>query len=192
MKKGCLYLFLISILFSFGCNKGLMNSKREIDAITDSLNFSWDAMIISDDQKIEDLKSLLEEMGTVKDIDITELKELQKLSKLIRSKRFNEHSMDDSQKIDSYDASTDSLIHRTFALLKTTPSLDTDPKAEALKEKITDADNNVIIYRIHYDNWARQYNTYLEEHHGKLRKMKKPYSGYTKRALFELKISSNK
>jgi hypothetical protein len=192
MKKGCLYLFSIAIIFSYGCNKGLVNSKREIDVITDSLNYNWDAMIISDDQKIEDIKSLVEELSKSKTTDNSELKELQKLSKLIRSKRFNEHSMDDSKKIDDYDAATDSLIHRSLALLKNTPGIDTDPKVEELRDKITDADNNVIIYRIHYDNWARQYNTYLEEHHGKLRKMKKPYSGYTRRALFELKSAAVK
>jgi hypothetical protein len=169
-----------------------VNSKREIDVITDSLNYNWDAMIISDDQKIEDIKSLVEELSKSKTTDNSELKELQKLSKLIRSKRFNEHSMDDSKKIDDYDAATDSLIHRSLALLKNTPGIDTDPKVEELRDKITDADNNVIIYRIHYDNWARQYNTYLEEHHGKLRKMKKPYSGYTRRALFELKSAAVK
>ncbi|HXA00522.1 MAG TPA: hypothetical protein VNW99_00960 [Cytophagaceae bacterium] len=187
MKKGCLYSFIALLILSFGCNKALIKSKREIDTITDSLNTSWDAMIISDDQKIEDIKTLVEEISKAKIPDNGELRELQKLSKKIRSRRFNEHTMEDSGKIDAYDMATDSLIMHTFTLLKNNPGIDTLPKTLHLKDQVMDADNNVIIYRIHYDNWARQFNEYLDEHQGKLRKMKKPYSGYTKRALFELK-----
>ncbi|MFL5729700.1 MAG: hypothetical protein ACJ75J_09475 [Cytophagaceae bacterium] len=145
MKKGCLYILFGFLLLSFGCNKALMNSKREIDVITDSLNTSWDAMIISDDQKIEDIKSLIEEIARTKEANMEELKEVQKLSKVLRSKRYNEHSMDESSKIDAYDMATDSLIHRTFALAKEIPGIENDPAAETLKEKIMDADNNVLI-----------------------------------------------
>jgi hypothetical protein len=187
MKKGYLYLCITLFIFSFGCNKALLNSKKEIDTITDSLNYSWDAMIISDDQKIEDIKTLVEDISKTKNPDNSEIRELQKLSKVIRSKRFNEHSMDDSRKIDAYDMATDSLIMHTLHLLKNTPAIDTLAKTEHLKNLIMDADNNIIIYRIHYDNWARKFNEYLEQHQGKLRKMKKPYSGYTRRPLFELK-----
>ena len=190
MKTGYLYLLIISVILSFGCNKALVNSKREIDLITDSLHTSWDAMIISDDQKIEDIKTLIEEISKTKNADNSELRELQQLSKAIRSKRFNEHTMEDSRKIDTYDMATDSLITYTFSLLKNIPSIDTVQKTIHLKDLIIDADNNIIIYRIHYDNWARQFNEYLEQNPGKLRKMKKPYSGYTKRALFELKSGS--
>jgi hypothetical protein len=189
MAKGYLYLFIFLFILSFGCNKALVKSKKEIDLITDSLNTTWDAMVISDDQKIEDIKSLLEEISQKKGSDNNELKELQKLVKVIRSKRFNEHTMEDQGKIDAYDMATDSLITQTFALLKNTPATDTIPAIENLKDRIMGADNNVIIYRIHYDNWARQFNEYLEQHQGKLRKMKKPYSGYAKRPLFELKIN---
>jgi hypothetical protein len=187
MNKGYWYLFILLFIFSFGCNKALMNSKREINLITDSLNYSWDAMIVSDDQKIEDIKSILDDASKLESRENIQIRELQKLSKAIRSKRFNEHTMEDSKKIDAYDMATDSLITQTLSLLNNIPALDTLPKTKFLKEQIINDDNNVIIYRIHYDNWVRVYNDYLERHQGKLRKMKKPYSGYTKRPLFELK-----
>lgn len=160
--------------------------KQEIDLINDSLNASWNNMTNSDDQKIKDIKRLLDEVSYTGKYNVLLLDSLVALQKQLSIKRYDAVTMNDSQKIDAYDQATDSLLKATFRLVNTTPEIENHPIAKTLIEDIMAADNNLVLYRARYDRWVKEYNDYIKKQSGKLEKLGPPYSELKKKPMFSL------
>src|SRR4051812_8608591 len=104
-----LIVFFISLTFlSLSCErKDTKNSmpppkktekvKIEVDQLTDSINKVWNIMIQSDDQKIADIKRLLQEVSYTDKPSTLELMRLQKMQEQLASKRYNQQTMADSK-----------------------------------------------------------------------------------------------
>jgi hypothetical protein len=160
--------------------------KQEIDLINDSLNSSWNNMSASDDQKLKDIKRLLDEVSYTGKYNVLLYDSLVSLHKQLLAKRYDAATMSDSQKIDAYDQATDSLLKATFRLVNTTPEIENHPIAKTLIEDIMFADNNLVLYRARYDRWVKEYNSYVDRHSGKLEKLGMPYSTFKKKPMFSL------
>lgn len=143
----------------------------EYQSLQDSVNGSWQNMIKSDDQKISDIKRLLDEVSYTKKYNLFLHDSLLQMHKILSQKRYTQPSMSDSKLIDAYDNATDSIVKGVFRLVKTTPSIAQYPMAINLMEDIIAADNNVVLYRVKYDNWAKTYNIFVDRNKEKLTKI---------------------
>jgi len=152
-------------------SKDTQKTALEYQSLQDSVNVSWQNMIKSDDQKISDIKRLLDEVSYTKKYNLFLHDSLLQLHKTLSLKRYTQRSMSESKLIDAYDNATDSIVKGVFRLVKTTPSIAQYPMAVNLMEEIIAADNNVVIYRVKYDNWAKTYNIFVNRNKEKLTKI---------------------
>lgn len=195
MKKLRL-IFILLIAITFACErksttneasgKKVDRVKKEIDVLVDSMDTAWKVMIQSDNEKLADIKRLLDEVSYTKKYDVLAHDSLVTLQKKLTSKRYDQKSMSVSQKIDAYDLATDSLIRAAVKLTGSTPNIESHPLAQTLLNDIMEADNKVVVYRTQYDRWAREFNNYVEKHDKQLEKLGEPYKSYEKRPLFSL------
>jgi hypothetical protein len=193
-----LFIFLISITFlSLSCERNeTRNSvpppkktekvKMEIDQLNDSISQVWALMIKSDDQKIADVKRLLQEISYTDKPSVIELMKLQKLQEQLTSKRYTQETMAESKRIDDYDMATDSLIKRTLQLTANTAGIESHPLAQELADDIMEADTDVVRYRALYDSYVKRYNAYISKNEKQLKKLGEPYASFKKKPLFEL------
>jgi predicted nucleic acid-binding Zn-ribbon protein len=193
-----IFIFLISITFlSLSCERNeTKNSvpppkktekvKMEIDQLNDSISKVWALMIKSDDQKIADIKRLLQEISYTDKPSVIELMKLQKLQEQLASKRYDQETMAESKKIDDYDMATDSLIKRTLQLTASTAGIESHPLAQELADDIMEADTDVVRYRAMYDSYVKRYNAYISKNEKQLKKLGEPYASFKKKPLFEL------
>src|SRR6478609_8491207 len=64
--------------------------KRDMDLITDSLNTSWKNMVGTDDQKLADIKRLLDEISYTSDYDVVLHDSLTKQFAALKASRYDE------------------------------------------------------------------------------------------------------
>ncbi len=152
-------------------SKGAQKIALEYQSLQDSVSVSWQNMIKSDDQKISDIKRLLDEVSYTKKYNLFLHDSLLQMHKILLLKRYTQRSMGESKLIDVYDNATDSIVKGVFRLVKTTPSIEQYPMAVNLMEEIIAADNNVVLYRVKYDNWAKTYNVFVDRNKEKLEKI---------------------
>lgn len=185
-------IFVVFLLLSISSCKtgGIFSSgkkkiKNQADLFVAQTDSSWKVMLESDDNKIADIKRLLLEISYTENHDSKKLKDLQQKAESLIALRYKQNSMR-SEEIDNYDLATASLVKETLDFAEETKELESHPIAESLKNEILDKDNEVIMYRIRYDQDAKEFNSFLEKNGGKLNKLGSPYSSYKKLPLFEL------
>lgn len=198
MYKICFAISLLSLVAAVSsCKKNgtsdkaikTEESKSEVmdyKAINDSINNSWQLMMQADDQKIADIKRLIEEISYTKKYNLFLLDSTRQMQQTLASKRYTQISMQKSELIDKYDAATDSVVKAVFRLAKTTPSIDQYQTAMQLVQDINTAENEVVIFRVRYDGWVRTYNEHIKIHKTELEEKLKSDSLPEKYFLFTL------
>ncbi|MBX9853423.1 MAG: hypothetical protein K2X86_16880 [Cytophagaceae bacterium] len=193
MKK-LSFILLSTILFAFSCErKGpekteekkeakLETVKIGMDAIVDSLNKSWNAIINTDDQKFADIKRLLEEISYTNKYDARLQDSLMKQIEVVKAQRFDQNI--DLNQMDKYDSITDAYILKVFELKQKTKGIEQHPLADELVEDIAEANSSqaTAVLRLRYDRWAKQYNDYLKDNKKSLEKLGEPYASMKERA----------
>jgi len=180
MKKNILFLFL-SFAFILSCKqsrnsnriKDLDSLKTEFNILNDSLAANWKVMMDSDSAKLGNIKRLLQEVSYTKVHDKLLLDSLTRMQSTLMGQRYTIETMT-SDKIDAYDAATDALLNRLPHLAASIPDLDRYPLYTELSQEIDSAHQAVLIHRIHYDKYARQYNDMIQKYGKELAK-----AGYT-------------
>lgn len=198
MYKICFAISLLSLVAAVSsCKKNgtsdkaikTEESKSEVldyKAINDSVNTSWQLMMQADDQKIADIKRLIEEISYTKKYNLFLLDSTRQMQQTLASKRYTQISMQKSELIDKYDVATDSVVKAVFRLAKTTPSIDQYQTAMQLVQDINTAENEVVIFRVRYDGWVRTYNEHIKIHKTELEEKLKSDSLPEKYFLFTL------
>jgi len=180
MKKNILFL-LLSFAFIFSCKQGrnsnrikdLDSLKTEFSTLNDSLTSTWKVMMDSDSAKLGNIKRLLQEVSYTKVHNKLLLDSLTQMQSNLVGQRYTIETMT-SDKIDAYDAATDALLNRLPRLAASVPDLDRYPLYTELSQEIDSAHQAVLIHRIHYDKYARQYNNMIQKYGKELAK-----AGYT-------------
>jgi len=195
MKK---YFFELVVLAGFiGLTMSCDNTKQQRNAeqvdslkssfliVKDSLDSIWTTMIEDDDYKLGWMKRLLQE---VKNTNVYDEKQIQELLDRIdntKANRYNQESMGNQELIDEYDFAVSSLIKEIETVATSNPKYENFPLMEELIKEIRDADNRLIIHRIHYDLYAKDYNAFIAEHPD-LAKEVDPNDPGVKRNLFQI------
>ncbi len=156
-------------------------SKREVSAsgmdsivtayrvTTDSVVSSWDRMIIDDDEKLFHIKRLLEEVTYTGHFDPVVMDSFMTKHSALVALRYDQKSMADSELIDEYDALTSELINEVTTFAKRHPDYNKYPLMEELIMDIMEADNRVLLHRIKYDNFCREFNVLIASQKSLLR-----------------------
>jgi hypothetical protein len=190
MKNNVLFVIMAFALL-FSCKqtrqsnriKDLDSLKTEFAAINDSVASTWKEMADSDSSKLGNLKRLLQEVSYTKVHNQPLLDSLMQMQANLVEMRYNAETMT-SEKIDAYDAATDDLLSRLPRLAASVPDLERYPLYTQLSEEIDSAHQAVLIHRIHYDKYAKQYNELIHQYKKELESL--GYSNLKPRLLFQL------
>ncbi|MFN6943446.1 MAG: hypothetical protein ACK4ND_00755 [Cytophagaceae bacterium] len=159
----------------------------EFKTLEDSLEQSWNQMIKADDEKIDDVKRLLQEISFCKRYNVLTHDTLTKLVSVLKEQRYNRESLIDSKIIDKYDNLTDSLIAAVFKLTQATTEMESHDITEKLVTDINQANNDDLLkLRVNYDKWALKYNSFIEEHEAELKTLGLAPGSLKKKPLFQI------
>ena len=199
MKK-LIPILIITTLFAVGCKKSTKDNNensesteiveytpKDIKILLDSTlklaNFTWDSVIYLDDEKMSNIKRLLDEISYCEGSDEKKLKELNALHNEVKNIRYNQDNIT-SDLIDNYDKYQDQLISETIQLAESTPNIEAHPLAIELIEEITTADGMTFSKRGDYDIWAKKINKTLKDYPELVKELGAPYSNYRKLGIF--------
>ncbi len=130
--------------------------------LSDSVDHSWAVMIADDDDKHLLMKRLLLEVSYTNNYDKQRFEELNGSLDRLQSMRYDQKTMRDSDMIDAYDSATFELADQIFLFARSHPRFEDFPLMAELIEDINAKNNFILIYRIHYDNWVKELNSFIE------------------------------
>ena len=138
-------------------------ARAQLDILRDSVNAQWQEMIASDDAKIKTTTQLLQALEQQPGTDRVQLQQLTHTNNRLRHLRYDQQTMAVSERIDAYDAAQDSVLHAVYALASPDAGAPT-PTIESLAQTVREADDQVVTYRVRYDEAAKRFNDYLQKH----------------------------
>jgi len=159
--------------------------RAQFDILRDSADANWQRMMTSDDQKLADMRGLVQDLKQQPGLDAAQLRTVAQAASRLKTQRYDRQSMASSALIDGYDAAQDSVLH-TLTPLAAPGGNAPSARIRDYVEHIQLADANVVGYRAHYDAAAKAYNNYLLLHQAELAKMGNKYNTLRPLPLFEL------
>jgi hypothetical protein len=159
--------------------------KSELDMLTDSTETKWNVMMASDDEKIQDIKRLLDEISKSSVYDKETRQKLLAANERLKKLRYERLTMTDPE-ITAYDNATDSLVKALYDFTGNTPRATENEEVKNLVTQIQDADGSVGLLRSHYDIQAKRFNDIIRNYQPQLQKMGKPYQNLKPLPLFEV------
>ncbi len=159
--------------------------RAQFDILRDSADANWHRMQASDDQKLTDMRGLLQDRKQQPGLDAAQVRTLAQATARLKAVRYNRQSMASSALIDQYDAAQDSVLHTLTPLAAPAGNAPTEHIRDYV-EHIQLADASVVSYRAHYDAAAKAYNNYLQVHQQELNKLGGKYANLQPLPLFEL------
>lgn len=157
--------------------------KSILDSNITQANTMWDSVIIADDNKMADIKRLLDEISYTESSDEKRLKELYALFEEVQKMRYTQRNVNGTL-IDAYDEAQDKLISSANALAESTPNIESHPLAIELMNDIVEADGMTFSKRGDYDIYAKRVNWALKQHSAKVKELGKPYENLNKLGIF--------
>lgn len=157
---------------------------QSYSSLNDSLQAHWQVMVAEDDQKLADMRRLLQEISYFPVYNEARLDSLNNKLQELYEMRFEAETMT-SEQIDQYDSASSALKSRVIRFAEEHPDIEKYPLVGQLIDSIESADQRVIFHRVRYDNYARDYNSFLETNREFVRKV--DTTGlHKKRPLFQL------
>jgi hypothetical protein len=159
--------------------------RAQFDILRDSADANWHRMETSDDQKLADMRALVQDLKQQPSLDAAQLRTLDQTMAQLKNQRYTRQTMASSPLIDRYDAAQDSVLRALTPLAAPGGNAPT-ARIRDYVEHIQLADANVVGYRAHYDAAAKAYNNYLQLHQQELNKMGGKYANLKPLPLFEI------
>jgi len=157
----------------------------QYQAVNDSVAVAWNEMIKDDNEKLELLKRLLLEVSYTKIYDQSEFGRLDQLITSLKAMRYDQKTMASSELIDQYDSATIQVSYLVTEFAKNNSLYDQRPLMKELVNDISEKNNMIIIYRVHYDNFVKERNTYINDYKNVL-KAYLPENELVEMPIFEL------
>ncbi len=154
-------------------------------SLQDSVDSNWQIMIADDDEKHQFMKRLLLEVSYTNNYDKGRFKELNELVDQLKSMRYDQQSMRNSDLIDAYDSATFDLSDQILVFARNHPRYEDLPLMAELIDDINRKNNYILMHRIHYDNWVKELNSFKLSKRKKLLKSE-PEMELKSNPLFEL------
>lgn len=167
--KITLLLVTVPFICILSCNKSRNRSSNisadslaaRLTVLHDSLDHAWEVMISDDDEKIQFMKTLIEEVSYSGSYHDGRMKELKAMTEQLQSMRYDRKSMKNSVLIDRYDSATSAATRQVINFAYESPEYEDNDLMKRLVKDITDKNEMVLIYRVHYDVFAEEINNIL-------------------------------
>lgn len=160
--------------------------KTQLQSLNDSLQTNWQIMIDSDNLKIRHIEALLNGISKSCQYDKAAYNELlQKQTSLISKRYTNPDSLTNDQ-IEKYDNATDSLITGLSTFYEKSHASTCCISCDSLKQEIDKLTGDVAILRIHYDNYAKEYNALITQQKENLISLNTEYRNLKPKQIFSL------
>ncbi len=157
---------------------------QSFHGLNDSLNARWEVIAAEEDQKLADMRRLLQEISYTPRYNKTRLQNLQEKLEQVYKMRFQPQSMT-SEQIDRYDSASTAVKNEILQFAAEHPDVEQYPLIGQLADSIEASDQRVLFHRVRYDNFAKDYNHFLEGNREFVRKV--DTTGlHKKRTLFQL------
>lgn len=137
--------------------------------LQDSILFAWNLMINDDNKKIKAMHDLLHELQIAGPFDHEQLKSLNQRVDQLKRIRYTPKSMSNSDVVDEYDFSSNSLVTELIALAESHPAYSYNSILQKLVEHIRMADQRIDNYRLEYDAIVTRYNKFLTDNRHQLK-----------------------
>ena len=175
MKTAHLFFISVTLIFIFSAcqqgkkatdsSEGASTDPTEIKltALKDSIDKAWVEMITDDDEKIFSLERLLDEITYTNNFYQVKIEQLRKDIENLKATRYNQQNMARSELIDKYDSLTNETIQKVVQYAQKHPQYLERPIMEELIRHIYNSNSNVLLYRVYYDRFAKEYNTVISK-----------------------------
>jgi hypothetical protein len=142
-------------------------------------------MIQDDDEKLDNMRRILQEVEYSGKYDRLKLDSLKKNIDQLANVRYDQQTMADSELINTYDAMTNQVMSEVMEFTTRLEQFEQYPIMGDLLQEVFEADERVLHYRIQYDRLAKSYNSFLETHEGDMNALARQ-SDLQPKPLFEL------
>lgn len=150
--------------------------KTEMDALLAEMDATWNEMILSDDQKIDNLQTLFARIGRDKNFDQKELSDVIAARDGLKKQRYSKEEIGDVAAVDAYDSLQIRIMEKAYDLAANNNLTLRDTVAASLVKQIQEDDSRVPIARGRYDKAAKNYNQYLKDYQPQLQQLGPPYA----------------
>lgn len=131
--------------------------------LKDSMLGVWNTMINDDNQKIKAMNNLLHELKISNPAQSDDYQSYEERLEVLAQSRYTQKSMENTQIVEEYDFSSNSLVADLIALAESQRQFAYNPTLQKLVEEIRTADQRVNNYRQEYDQIAIAYNQFIDE-----------------------------
>ncbi len=178
IKVSVVAFLLLSSILHISCNKRVSDDTQsgigedslaiKMEVLQDSLQKAWDDMINDDDEKLGYMRRLLSELSYA-DFKPSKIEELNNMVDELKILRYDQKTMADSHLIDQYDSATSVVTRRILDFgYEFIENRESDLVQELMNE-ISQKNNYVLIYRVHYDSFAEEINLLIDTYGDKLK-----------------------
>jgi len=164
--------FVLLLLISFvACSKkssttltptAVDSLKAVYQDLSVQVDTTWTAMMKDDDEKLDNLRRILQEVEYSGSYDRLKLDSLKNHIDQLASVRYDQQSMSDSEKINIYDSMTNQVMGEVTIFTTRLEQFDQYPTMGRLLQEVFEADERVLHHRISYDKSVKQYNAFIE------------------------------
>ena len=119
-------------------------------------------MMKDDDEKLYNLRRLLQEVEYSGSYNRLTLDSLKNQIEQLAATRYDQQSMSDSEKINLYDSMTNQVLGEITIYTTRLEQFEQYPLMGQLLQEVFEADERVLHYRISYDKSAKQYNSFID------------------------------
>jgi hypothetical protein len=158
--------------------------KADIDSLIQLTETQWNTMIASDDQKLDNLQTLMARIGRDKKYDKKALTDLIAARNQVKAQRYDRQGIANVAAVDAYDSLQIKLMDATNDIVSKSELTQRDTVAASLVNNIQEEDSRVPILRAYYDNAAKAFNQYLLDYQPQLQKLGPPYNTLQRMPLF--------
>jgi septal ring factor EnvC (AmiA/AmiB activator) len=187
---GAVAAFSLMLLTSCNKNQVKETSFTKVDSLTetylalqDTMLQAWNSMIHDDNRKLKSMNHLLHELTVSSPEKRDEIEMLEGRLDQLKSLRYNQQTMSDTEVVSEYDFASNSLITELISLAESQKEFAYNTTLQKLVDSIRAADQRVNIYREGYDRVATQFNQFIEGNRAWLNEIEQD-SGLKKRPLF--------
>lgn len=132
-------------------------------SLSDSMQLRWDVIMAEEDQRLSDMRRLLEEVSYTPEhtYNTARLDTLQQQLEQLYNMRFDPLTMT-SEQIDEYDSASAAVKSNIINFVQNHPNIEEYPLMGNLIDSLEAAEQRMLFHRVEYDNFARDYNHFLE------------------------------
>jgi TolA-binding protein len=130
-------------------------------SLSDSTDAYWQILIAEEENKLDNMKAILEELSHEPIVNKERYNSLYGQLQQLYQMQLTAEDLS-SEKIDRYDSASSALKRGIVEYAQNHPDIQSVPMVPSLIDSVEAADQRLLFHRVRYDNYARDYNNFLD------------------------------